>query len=60
MDYRIEDERTQRLIEIGSIFESMGINTVEIAEKIKNHIENCPGGKSCIENLIINNPKENV
>jgi hypothetical protein len=53
MDYRIEDERTERLIQIGSIFESIGITTVEIAEKIKDHIENCPGGKSCIEKLII-------
>lgn len=52
MDYRIEDEKTERLIQIGSIFESIGITTVEIAEKIKDHIENCPGGKSCIEKLI--------
>ena len=52
MDYRIEDERTERLIQIGSIFESIGVSTVGLAEKIKDHIENCPGGKSCIEKLI--------
>lgn len=52
MNYKIEDERTERLIQIGSIFEGIGITTVEIAEKIKDHIENCPGGKSCIEKLI--------
>lgn len=60
MDNKIESERTQRLIEIGSIFESMGINTVEIAEKIKDHIENCPGGKSCIEKLLINTSEESI
>jgi hypothetical protein len=60
MDNKIEKERIDRLIQIGSIFESMGINTVEIAEKIKDHIENCPGGKSCIEKLLVNNATESI
>jgi hypothetical protein len=45
-------EKTQRLIEIGSIFESMGINTVETAMKLKEHLEGCPGGQKCIVNII--------
>ena len=55
MDQRIEDERVKRLIEIGTIFESIGIDSVELAERIKEHIENCPGGKACLENLMSKN-----
>ena len=55
MNHRLEEERIERLIQIGSIFDNIGINTVEIAEKIKDHIENCPGGKACIEKLITKN-----
>lgn len=60
MDNKIEDERIKRLIQIGSVFESIGITSVELAEKIKSHIESCPGGKSCIEKLLTNTTKENV
>ncbi|MCT8975232.1 hypothetical protein N4T77_01330 [Clostridium sp. CX1] len=57
MDYNIEDEKVKRLIEIGSIFESMGVDSVELAESIKEHIQNCPGGKACLEKLVSkNNP----
>jgi hypothetical protein len=45
-------DKIQRLIEIGAIFESMGINTVEDAMKLKEHLEGCPGGKKCIENIV--------
>jgi hypothetical protein len=31
----------------------MGVDTVDLAKNIKNHIEGCPGGKSCIEKLIV-------
>ena len=55
MNHRLEEERIERLIKIGSIFDNIGINTVEIAERIKDHIENCPGGKACIEKLITEN-----
>ncbi len=30
-------ERTHRLVQIGAIMDSMGINTVEYADKLKNH-----------------------
>lgn len=52
MENRIEDERVKRLIQIGTIFESIGVNSVELAESIKKHIESCPGGKSCLEKLV--------
>jgi len=44
--------RIKRLIRIGIIFESIGINSVELAESVKEHIENCPGGKACLEKII--------
>lgn len=55
MDHKFTDEKTERLIKIGAIFDAIGINTVELAESIKDHIENCPGGKQCIEKLIKEN-----
>lgn len=55
MDYNIEDEKAKLLLEIGAIFESMGVNSVELAESIKEHIQNCPGGKACLEKLISKN-----
>jgi hypothetical protein len=42
----------RRLIEIGSIFDSMGVTTLELAEYLRNHLQNCPGGKGCIETLL--------
>lgn len=55
MENRIEDERIERLIKIGTIFESIGINSVELAESVKEHIEGCQGGKACLEKLIYKN-----
>lgn len=31
--------------------EGVGINTVELAEKLKAHVAGCPGGQKCIEAL---------
>jgi hypothetical protein len=42
----------ERLTEIGTIMDSIGITTVELAEKLKAHVINCPGGKKCIEQLL--------
>ena len=42
----------RRLIEIGSIFDSMGVTTLELAEYLRDHLQNCPGGKACIETLL--------
>lgn len=55
MDCKIEDERIKRLIKIGKVFESIGVDSVELAESIKEHIENCSGGKACLEKLIVKN-----
>ena len=41
-----------RLAQVGLIMESMGITTVQLAEKLKEHLVNCPGGKKCIEKLL--------
>ena len=46
---------TQRLIEIGSIFDSMGVNTLELAQYLRDHLQNCAGGKACIEALLNKN-----
>ena len=42
----------RRLIEIGSIFDSMGVTTLELAEYLRDHLQNCSGGKACIETLL--------
>jgi DeoR/GlpR family transcriptional regulator of sugar metabolism len=42
----------KRLIEIGSIFDDMGITTLELAEQLRDHLQNCTGGKGCIEALL--------
>lgn len=42
----------ERLAQIGLVMESIGITTVELAEKLKEHVEGCPGGKKCIEGLL--------
>ena len=39
------------LVEIGSIFSEMGIDTIERAQKVREHIENCSGGMNCIKEL---------
>jgi hypothetical protein len=58
MTYQIEEnicDNTRRLIEIGSIFDSMGVTTIEFAEHLRDHLQNCPGGKDCIESLLNKN-----
>jgi hypothetical protein len=42
----------ERLAQIGLVMESAGINTVELAEKLKAHVAGCPGGQKCIEALL--------
>lgn len=58
MTYENEENisaNTSRLIEIGSIFDSMGVTTLELAEHLRDHLQNCPGGKGCIEALLNKN-----
>jgi len=45
----------ENLAQSGSIMVSIGITTVELAEKLKTHVLNCPGGQRCIEQLLENN-----
>lgn len=52
MSIENNEARIERLIKIGSIMESIGINTVELAEKLKEHVQGCPGGRGCVERLI--------
>lgn len=59
MENTIETERIERLIKIGTIFESIGVTSVELAESIKEHIGSCPGGKACLEKLISKKNIEN-
>ena len=44
--------RTKRLIEIGAIIDSMGINTVDLANEFKNHFINSEKSKLWLENFI--------
>ncbi|MGE5626673.1 MAG: hypothetical protein ACM3X7_00990 [Solirubrobacterales bacterium] len=42
----------ERLAKIGLVMDGIGISTVELAEKLKAHVEGCPSGKKCIEQLL--------
>ena len=58
MTYQNEENisaNNKRLIEIGSIFDSMGVTTLELAENLKAHLQNCSGGRDCIEALLSKN-----
>lgn len=48
----IEVEQDKHLLEIGAIFYNIGINSIERAIKLRDHFENCQGGKACIEKLL--------
>ena len=47
--------RTKRLIEIGAIFDSIGINSTELANEFKNHFTNNEKSKLWLENFIEKN-----
>ncbi len=47
--------RTKRLIEIGAIFDSMGVNSIELANEFKNHFINNEKSKLWLENFIEKN-----
>lgn len=47
--------RTKRLIEIGAIIDSMGINTVDLANEFKNHFINNEKSKSWLGKFIEKN-----
>jgi hypothetical protein len=48
----VEAKDMERLAQIGLVMESVGISTVELAEKLKAHVAGCPGGQKCIEALL--------
>jgi len=50
-DQIIGDAESRRM-EIGGIFEEMGITTVALAVSLRSHIMSCAGGKACVEKLI--------
>lgn len=47
--------RTKRLIEIGAIIDSMGINTIDLANEFKNHFINTEKSKLWLDNFIEKN-----
>ena len=47
--------RTKKLIEIGAIINSMGINSVELANEFKNHFTSNEKSKIWLENFIEKN-----
>ena len=50
--------RTRRLIQIGAIIDSMGIDDVELADKFKQYFETNQKSKTWLENFIKTNKKE--
>lgn len=51
---RARKERTRRLIQIGAIMDSMGIDNLEIAEKFKNYFISTPKSKEWLDKFIAN------
>ena len=47
--------RTKRLIEIGAIFDSMGITSTELANEFKNHFMENEKSKLWLENFVEKN-----
>ncbi|SCJ54134.1 Protein of uncharacterised function (DUF3847) [uncultured Clostridium sp.] len=47
--------RTKRLIEIGAIFDSMGITSIELANEFKNHFMDNEKSKLWLENFVEKN-----
>jgi hypothetical protein len=45
-------ERTRRLIQIGAIMDSMGIDSVELTEKFKTYFMNTPKSKEWLDSFI--------
>ena len=52
--------RTRRLIQIGAIIDSMGIDNIELADKFKNYFETNQKSKTWLENFIKNNSKKEI
>lgn len=52
-------ERTRRLIQIGAIMDSMGISTIEIAEKFKINYQENDKAREWLNNFIKENNKIN-
>ena len=50
--------RTRRLIQIGAIIDSMGIDDVDLADKFKQYFETNQKSKTWLENFIKTNKKE--
>lgn len=45
-------ERTRRLIQIGAIMDSMGIDNLELAERFKNYFINTPKSKEWLDKFL--------
>lgn len=52
--------RTRILIQIGAILDSMGIDSIELADKFKNYFETNQKSKTWLENFIKNNSKKEI
>jgi hypothetical protein len=50
--------RTRRLIQIGAIVESMGINSVELADSFKSQFENNEKSKEWLKKFISNHQED--
>lgn len=50
--------RTRRLIQIGAIVESIGIDSIDLAESFKKYFENNPKSNNWLQKFIYENKKE--
>ena len=51
-------ERTRRLIQIGALMDSMGIDNIVTAERFKNYFVKTPKSKEWLDKFIANNNSE--
>jgi hypothetical protein len=57
MEIILDDEEIKRLVQMGKILESIGITSIEQAQKLKEHLTGCPGGMKCLEKLLVQEEK---
>lgn len=54
MENHVENQvdKDKKILEIGVIFYSIGIDSIEKAIKLRDHLQDCSGGKDCIKKLL--------
>ena len=53
-------DRTRKLIQVGAIVDSMGIDNIDLAEKFKTYFMNTPKSKEWLEKFIADDPSKTI